>query len=61
MVVTNPQIGGLGFMIMDARSAGSRYDIVVAGMAIIGVIGTMLDLMIRQLETFDEVRWGYGR
>ncbi len=61
MVVTNPAIGGLGFMIMDARSNSGRYDHVVAGMAIIGVIGLLLDFMIRQLENFDEVRWGYGR
>jgi NitT/TauT family transport system permease protein len=61
MVVTNPAIGGLGFMIMDARSAGSRYDLVVAGMVIIGVIGLLLDTLIRQLENFDEVRWGHGR
>jgi NitT/TauT family transport system permease protein len=61
MVVTNPTIGGLGFMIMDARSAGSRYDLVVSGMVIIGVIGLLLDLIMRWLENFDEVRWGHGR
>ena len=50
---------GLGYLIIDARNAGKRYDLVVAGMAIIGLIGLTLDLLIRQLETFDEVRWGY--
>jgi ABC-type nitrate/sulfonate/bicarbonate transport system permease component len=30
---------GLGFLIVDARNAGNRYDLVVAGMVIIGVIG----------------------
>jgi NitT/TauT family transport system permease protein len=33
---------------------------VVAGMVLIGVIGLVLDLFIRQLEKFDQVRWGYG-
>jgi NitT/TauT family transport system permease protein len=59
MVVVNPRTGGLGYLINDSRSAG-RYDLVVAGMVLIGVIGLLLDLMIRQLETFDEVRWAYG-
>jgi NitT/TauT family transport system permease protein len=60
MIVVNPQSGGLGYLIIDARNAGSRYDLVVAGMVIIGIIGLVLDLLMRQLERFDEVRWGYG-
>ena len=51
---------GLGYLIIDARNAGKRYDMVVAGMVLIGVIGLILDLLVRQLEKFDEVRWGYG-
>jgi NitT/TauT family transport system permease protein len=51
---------GLGYLIIDARNAGRRYDLVVAGMVMIGVIGLILDLLVRQLEKFDEVRWGYG-
>ena len=51
---------GLGFLIIDARNAGKRYDLVIAGMAMIGVIGLLLDLMLRRLERFDEVRWGYS-
>jgi NitT/TauT family transport system permease protein len=50
---------GLGYLINDARNAGSRYDLVVATMGIIGAIGILLDFLIRQLERFDEVRWGY--
>jgi NitT/TauT family transport system permease protein len=50
---------GLGYLIIDARNAGKRYDLVVAGMIMIGLIGLGLDLMIRRLESFDEVRWGY--
>jgi NitT/TauT family transport system permease protein len=52
---------GLGYLIIDARNAGKRYDLVVAGMMMIGLIGLGLDLLVRQLENFDEVRWGYGR
>jgi NitT/TauT family transport system permease protein len=52
---------GLGYLIIDARNAGKRYDLVVAGMALIGAIGLLLDLLVRRLEKFDEVRWGYGQ
>jgi len=52
---------GLGYLIIDARNAGKRYDLVVAGMVMIGLIGLVLDLLIRRLETFDEVKWGYGQ
>ncbi len=51
---------GLGYLIIDARNAGKRYDLVVAGMAMIGLIGLVLDLVVRRLENFDEVRWGYA-
>jgi NitT/TauT family transport system permease protein len=52
---------GLGYLIIDARNQGMRYDLVVAGMLVIGAIGIVLDLAIRRLETFDEVRWGYAK
>jgi NitT/TauT family transport system permease protein len=51
---------GLGFLIIDARNAGNRYDLVVAGMFLIGAIGVVLDLMMRRLERLDFVRWGYA-
>lgn len=50
---------GLGFLIIDARNAGNRYDLVVAGMIMIGVIGIVLDILIRRMERLDFVRWGY--
>lgn len=50
---------GLGFLIVDARNAGNRYDLVVAGMILIGAIGVVLDLLMRRLETLPNVRWGY--
>lgn len=52
---------GLGYLIIDARNAGKRYDLVVAGMVMIGLIGLGLDLLVRRLERFDEVKWGYGQ
>jgi NitT/TauT family transport system permease protein len=51
---------GLGFLIVDARNAGNRYDLVVAGMVIIGVIGLLLDLGMRSLEKAKSLRWGYS-
>lgn len=51
---------GLGFLIIDSRNAGTRYDLVVAGMVIIGVIGFVLDAIMRRMESLDEVRWRYG-
>lgn len=51
---------GLGYLIIDARNAGKRYDLVVAGMVMIGFIGLILDIAVRRLEGFDEVRWGYA-
>lgn len=52
---------GLGYLIIDARNAGGRYDLIVAAMITIGVIGLVLDGLIRQLESADEVKWGYSR
>ena len=52
---------GLGYMIMDARNAGNRYDLVIAGMIIIGVIGLSLDTTMRRLERLRWVRWRYAQ
>jgi NitT/TauT family transport system permease protein len=49
---------GLGFLIIDARNAGNRYDLVVAGMVVIGVIGLLLDLGMRSLAGVKSLRWG---
>jgi len=51
---------GLGFLIVDARNAGNRYDLVVAGMVLIGVIGLLLDTGMRSFERLRSVRWGYS-
>jgi len=52
---------GLGYLIMDSRNAGNRYDLVVAGMIIIGMIGLLLDGLMRLLEGLKSVRWRYVR
>lgn len=52
---------GLGYLIMDSRNAGNRYDLVIAAMIIIGVIGLLLDGLMRLLEGLKSVRWRYGR
>jgi NitT/TauT family transport system permease protein len=52
---------GLGYLIMDSRNAGNRYDLVVAGMIIIGIIGLSLDGIMRRLEGLRCVRWKYAK
>ena len=49
---------GLGYLIMDSRNA-SNYERVLGAMIVIGIIGVGLDLLVRQLERSDEVRWGF--
>jgi NitT/TauT family transport system permease protein len=51
---------GLGYLIMDSRNAGNRYDLVIAGMIIIGLIGLLLDGLMRLLEGLKVVRWHYA-
>src|SRR5919197_4358232 len=58
VVVAAEMVGitsGLGYLIIDARNAGMRYDLVVAGMIIIGTIGLFLDLFMRRLEAWRYV------
>jgi NitT/TauT family transport system permease protein len=50
---------GLGYLIIDSRNAGNRYDLVIGGMVIIGLIGLMLDGAMRLLESLRIVRWRY--
>jgi len=51
---------GLGFLIVDSRNAGNRYDLVVAGMVLIGIIGWLLDTGMRSFENIRSLRWGYS-
>jgi len=52
---------GLGFLIIDSRNAGNRYDLVIAAMIIIGLIGLLLDGLMRLLEGLKAVQWRYAR
>ena len=38
---------GLGYLIIDARNAGNRYDLVVGGMLLIGFVGLAIDTLFR--------------
>jgi len=51
---------GLGYLIIDARNAGKRYDLVVGGMVLIGSIGLSLDLLVRRLERSAQVKWAHA-
>jgi NitT/TauT family transport system permease protein len=51
---------GLGFLIIDARNAGNRYDLVVAGMVSIGLIGFLLDAGMRSAERVPWLRQGFS-
>jgi len=51
---------GLGYLIIDSRNAGNRYDLVIGGMVIIGLIGLSLDGAMRLLEGLRAVRWRYA-
>jgi NitT/TauT family transport system permease protein len=51
---------GLGYLIIDSRNAGNRYDLVIAGMIIIGLIGLLLDYLMRGLEGAKIVRWHHA-
>lgn len=50
---------GLGYLVIDSRNSGKRYDLVVAAMLLIGLIGLALDMVFRQLEKIRSVRWGF--
>jgi len=50
---------GLGYLVIDSRNSGKRYDLVVAAILMIGVIGLVLDLAVRRLEKLRSVRWGF--
>jgi NitT/TauT family transport system permease protein len=52
---------GLGYLIMDSRNAGTRYDLVIASVFIIGAIGLLLDSGTRLLERLKPLRWRYVR
>ena len=50
---------GLGYLVIDSRNSGKRYDLVIAAMIMIGLIGLALDFGFRWLERIKSVRWGF--
>jgi NitT/TauT family transport system permease protein len=50
---------GLGYLVIDSRNAGKRYDLVIAAILLIGGIGLILDLLARRIERLPRVRWGF--
>jgi NitT/TauT family transport system permease protein len=50
---------GLGYLVIDSRNSGKHYDLVVAAMLLIGLIGLALDMLFRRLERMKSVRWGF--
>ena len=50
---------GLGYLVIDSRNSGKRYDLVVAAMILIGLTGLALDTGFRRIETLRSVRWGF--
>jgi NitT/TauT family transport system permease protein len=50
---------GLGYLVIDARNSGKRYDLVVAAMLIIGIIGLLLDTLLRRLGKSRSIQWGF--
>jgi NitT/TauT family transport system permease protein len=51
---------GLGYLVIDSRNSGKRYDLVVAAMIMIGLIGLGLDFGFRRFEQLKSVRWGFS-
>jgi NitT/TauT family transport system permease protein len=47
---------GLGYLIIDSRNS-LRMDYVIGAMFIIGIIGFILDHLIRQFEVLPSIKW----
>lgn len=50
---------GLGYLVIDSRNAGKRYDLVVAAMLLIGAIGLVLNVFVQRVSRLRAVRWGF--
>jgi len=48
---------GLGYLILDSRNA-LRMDYVMVGMIVIGLIGLMLDFIMKRLGRIESAFWG---
>jgi NitT/TauT family transport system permease protein len=50
---------GLGYLVIDSRNSGKRYDLVVAAMILIGLTGLALDTIFPRIEKLKSVRWRF--
>lgn len=50
---------GLGYMLVDARNAGKRYDLVVASILLIGLLGLLIDAGLKRLEQTPATAWAF--
>lgn len=48
---------GLGFMIVDARNF-LRTDLIIAGMALVGLLGLLINALMHRAESLVRRRWG---
>ena len=48
---------GIGYLIIDARQI-LRYDLIMAGIVLIGVLGFCMDKLLTQFEKFVADKWG---
>ena len=48
---------GLGYLILDSRNA-LRMDYVMDGMIVIGLIGLLLDTIVKRLGNIESAQWG---
>ena len=51
---------GLGFLILDSRNA-LRMDYVMAGMIVIGLIGLLLDFIMRRMGQVEPTSWNQAK
>ena len=47
---------GLGYLILDSRN-GLRMDYVMVGMIVIGIVGLLLDLIVRRMGQIESTGW----
>lgn len=50
---------GLGYLIIDGRNS-LRYDMVIASMLMIGIIGLLFDRLVTLFEKWVRGKWGYA-
>lgn len=51
---------GLGYAVWDARN-GLRIDLLIVEMIVIGIIGIIIDLILRSLSKHPRISWNYEK